>query len=249
MIVPAHDRDVLAVVRAGRYRLDWIPIDCDGLYVEVTADALRLDDGLRPSTTPLAAQLIADELGAALLTPLLADHVYLAADARLTPHPQPIVPGPWRCPDCGRDHSGPWARCQPCGEREHSRAIDAEIAGLEAAGRLPGRTPLLGTVGKPWALARSCFARPGRIGQPYGWYSPRAKSAAVTRGLRLIQPCRAPAEAAPHDGAHIDYAEPWRGWRPVGRSFAALWADPIMLRKISNDGPPGWRLPGGPLTP
>ena len=221
-------------------RLDWHRLDLGPLVVEVTADALVLD-GTRPSFTPVDAQRIADHYGAALLTPKLADEVWLRADARLTPHTQPIV-GAGKCPACGVHHAGPWALCTACGMVEHSRAVDDELAGLAVASKLPQDRPaLLGTVGKPWALAASCFVRPGRIGAPYGWHVEHGPFASVTGCCHVLQPC---SPVAPHDGSQLDYAEPWRGWRPVGRSFADVWADPNLLAAVCHDRPPSWRLPG-----
>lgn len=240
MSLPAHDAAILGAVRAGAYSLDWVPVDLGPLTVEVTADALRLTDGLRPSTTPIAAQLIADVLGAALLTPRLSDLLWQRADVRLSPHTQPIVGGGWRrCPDCTQQHRGPWARCQPCGEREHSRAIDRELVLHRALDRIV----LVGGIGKPWTIARSCWARPGRMGHPYGWYVAAGGVAAVTRGLHVIQGC---GPVAPHDGWQLDYAESWRGWRPVALTLAELWARPELLELVAHDAPPHWRLPGVP---
>lgn len=247
-----HDQTIIDAVRAGAYRVEWHAIDlAPDVRIEVVADALVVDwaardiNMLRPSTTPVAAQQIADLLGACLLTPLLADKVWRFSRLRLRPQTQPIVPGPWVCPDCGASHSGPWARCQPCGEREHSRAIDAEIAlTLKLIGP-SNTTELVGNTGKPWALSKSCWAQPGQIGAPYGWFSAGARGVSVT-GLPLIQSCRPAGLPAPHSGDQLDYAEPLRLWRGVTHTAHDLLTGPLHAL-VSHEGAlPDSRLPGVP---
>lgn len=256
---------VLDAVRAGLAQFGWVPLDLsDGCTIEVTADAVKVEC-VRHSTTPVEAQQVADELGACLLTPLLADLLWLRADVRLHPHPQPVAQGPWTCPDCLVKHAGPWARCQPCGEIEHSRAIDEELA---------GRVGLVANVGKPWILSQSCFVvrcskcghqesslegrcgkcgwatkSLGMIGQPYGWYTHAGGvMAASTRTLSVIQGCRPAGRGAPHDGKQLDYAEPVKLWRWPGHDPAELVCHPDRWILVSHEGPlPAARLPGVPL--
>lgn len=250
MNLPQHDLDILAAVRAGRYDpISWrrIVLGAD-VEIDVMADALRVD-GVCLSTTPIAAQLIADELGGTLLTPLLADLIWERADVRLHPKTQRLRTHAAPCPDCGCSHPGPWARCQPCGELERSRAEDEELA---AAGDI-----LVAGRGKPWVLRRCMWAHPELIGQPYGWhvspgecvgeqgcYSWRGVPVVpgVTKGAWVIQGLGA---AVPHNGAQLDYAEPVRLWRGASAPDAELLRGSETARYVSHEGPlPDSRLPG-----
>lgn len=237
-----HDQVILEQIRAGFCELDWAPLWLtDDITIEITAKALRVD-GCYPSTTPVGAQLIADELGACLWTPALADLVWQIADVRLAPHTQPVrldaqgqaLPEPHHCPDCGRLDRGPWALCQACGEREHSRCVDDELGTRGDPGKI------VANIGKPWVICQSVFRRPGRVGQPYGWHLQSGGCKAVTPGLHVIQPVY---QVAGHDGQQLDYAEPWRGWRWPGHEPAELLCGP-QWKHICHDGPlPAARLP------
>ena len=214
---------------------EWQPLDLGPLVVEVLNTPL--DDGL--SCTPISAQQRADREGAALLTPKLADLWWLAADVRIAPQTQPVGFGHHTCPGCGKADSGPWALCSTCGAR-HRYELECKDRDdkLRALGPM-NRDARVAGWGKPWALAASCFRVAGRVGQPYGWHCAHGGFAGVTSGVRVLQPCS--PTVAPHDGHQLDYAEPWRGWRPVGRTFAEVWRDHLAV--ICHDHPPTWRLP------
>lgn len=251
--LPAHDAAILAEVRAGSYSCTWLPLELSrGITIEVMADALMVH-AYRPSTTPACAQLIADELGACLLTPWLADLLWCRADVRIAPQTQPVrldghghaMPEPHRCPGCDALDHGPWELCQACGEREHSLAIDEAIAD-ELHGAPLAEAMVIGNTGKPWVLSKSCFAKPGMIGQPYGWHVRAGHSHAVTPGLSVVQPCRHGGLPAPHGALQLDYSEPVRLWRwPWGDVRELVCGSRHKL--VSHEGPlPDWRLPGVP---
>ena len=257
--LPPHDQTIVDAIAAGRYYVQWVPLDLgEGVAIEVMADALMVacpgssdPHGYRPSTTPVAAQLIADLLGACLLTPKLSDLIWLKADLRIPPQTQSVrldahghaLPEPHKCPSCDALDHGPWELCQACGEREHSVLVDEAIVNALGRKDMP-ETMLVADTGKPWCLCKSCFAQPGMIGSPYGWHVASGGCAAVTPGLRVIQPCRGAGQPAPHNYAMIDYAEFIRMWRWPGYEPGELLCG-AKAHLVSHEGPlPIARLPG-----
>lgn len=261
--------ELAAAIRSGSAAYDWHQLELGGITVEVLAQPLIVD-GVRPSCTPVEAQQAVDALGelggepCALLTPKLADIIWHRADLRVLPRTQPALG--WRrhpCPRCGAQAIGPWELCSWCGAAERSRAEDAAMPGYADLRRLLGRPPLVGGLGKPWALCASVFRRPHLIGQPYGWHVPdeivrvssrtgRHEWAGVpvhrsaTGAAWVIQPVS--SGPAPHLGDQDDYAEPLRAWRAPGVGVERALREPELAQLVSHEGPlPGHRLPGVPL--
>lgn len=164
-----RERVILDLVRQGCFVHRWapLPLTVNGRLVElaVSEDALMLGDvtnAVRVNVNATTAQLIADELGALLLTPLVADRIRAAAAIALPPAPQ--------FPDARMA----WTHRMV----EHSRAVDA----LKA-----GRQGLSASVGKDWVLTNRLQGRPDRAAN-YGWHVKRSQFFAVTAGLFVLQP-------------------------------------------------------------
>lgn len=262
----AHETRILGAVLAGESAYSWHSLELDGLTIEVLAQPLVVD-GVRPSMTPVAAQLVVDALGelggepCALLTPALADLIWQRADHRITPQVQQTG---WRghgCPTCAAYTPGPWRLCAVCGGAERSRAEDAALGDVTTLERMLGRPPLLAGIGKPWALSQSVFRRHRMIGQPYGWFvhdsdvtvNPRSGRhewggipvwRSASGGAWVVQPVGA---VAPHDGLQFDYAEPLMAWRAPGVGVERVLSTPELSRLVGHEGPlPSHRLPSVP---
>ena len=109
---------LLDALRAGA-TVEWVPLRLeDGSTIEVMSEPLRAADGVAYSCTPVEAQQCADLLDAVLLTPKIADLMWLVADVRLTPHTQPTGHSSHVCPGCGQHDPGPWELCWRCGSTE-----------------------------------------------------------------------------------------------------------------------------------
>jgi hypothetical protein len=219
---------ILDAVRAGRYELQWCPIDIEDLRVLVSCDALKVD-GVRVNVDAKTQQLIADEIGAVLLTPKLADEIYKRA-TKLSPRPQTISSSTQAMID-------------------HSARVDAEIA------RVGGGT-MVADVGKDWVIVKSLFsqtARAARKAANYGWHVPTKQyqgltaEGAVTPGLFAIQ-----GVGTAHSVDHTDYSEIARfalrsaryGELPV--DLANVYTgDAPGNELVSHEGPlPDFRQPG-----
>lgn len=92
----ARERAILRAVRAGDYVLRWSPVTLRlgtrTLQIEVSSDVLRIgdaEDSVRVATTCRTAQLVADEVGAVLLTPAIVDAIWQQADHRVPVMTQP----------------------------------------------------------------------------------------------------------------------------------------------------------------
>ncbi len=155
----------------------------------VMSDALKID-GVRPGMSARGAQLVADNLGAMLLTPKLLDLAY--AQRAVTIPPELMY-------DDNRMMTNAWFVRQ-------SAAVDAAIA---AAGYSSG---IVQTVGKPWMISNALEAHAGH-GENYGWHTPPGTGAtykgaptyaSVTLpGVRVLQ-----QPGWTHDFAfQADYAE------------------------------------------
>lgn len=221
---------ILAAVKAGRYEHSWCPLELsDGqgtLRLMVSCDALKVD-GVRVNVDARTQQLIADHIGAVLLTPKLADEIYARAK-KLAPKPQPITSSTQAMID-------------------HSARVDAEVT------RVGGG--LVADVGKDWVLAKSIFsqtARAARKAANYGWHVPTQQyqglraERSVTGGF-VIQ-----GVGTAHDSSHSDYSQVARfvrrvglfGELPVDLSLVYTGRDPGTAL-VSHEGPlPDWRQPG-----
>ena len=244
---------LLDALRAGA-TVEWVPLRLeDGSTIEVMSEPLRAADGVAYSCTPVEAQQCADLLDAVLLTPKIADLMWLVADVRLTPHTQPTGHSSHVCPGCGQHDPGPWELCWRCGSTERTDSEDRErVDKLRKLGPL-NRSALVAAWGKPWALSKGCFTVPGFIGQPYGYFVDAGEVVgghwrgipvwpSVTGMAHVIQPCS--SVHAPHGATQLDFAEPVVLWRSE-RALELLTGPDHQL--ISHEGVlAGMRLPGVP---
>ncbi len=179
-----REEAILDCMRQGKFLVTYqtITSDVNGHHGEflVFSDALKID-GVRVNVCAQTEQAIADILGCMLLTPKLADLIWLQKDATIKPFPRPITSSTQAMID-------------------HSADIDKAIASLSAAPNLPC------TVGKHWTVSNGLLAHPGRA-ENYGWHFDGAlpgipAEAAVTPGLKLIQ-----GRGWAHDMHHVDYSQ------------------------------------------
>jgi hypothetical protein len=188
---PERSRRILEEIKRGNYELDWCPMELsDGtstLRVQVSCDALKIG-GVRVSASAVTQQLIADELGAVLLTPKLYDSTWLktASQNRLDPKPQPIT-------------------SSTVGTVNYSTRIDAHI-------QQKGSTGLLANVGKAWVITNKIFTPEARMkmrAANYGWILPsqgfqglRGEASQSTPSLLVVQDI-----GTAHDSSHDDYSQ------------------------------------------
>jgi len=138
---------IIAAVQAGEYQVDWKTLTIEegshAVELHVFADALKID-GVRVNASAQTCQHIADLIGACLLTPKIADQVWLQRETTLSPRTQSI-------------------NATTPGMIKHSEAVEEQ---------LEGQTGLLDTIGKLWVLDEDIL-RNQRLPQQamnYGWH-------------------------------------------------------------------------------
>ena len=188
--------------QAGQAREDWLfQAVCDGratydlaevvsthdgrtAHFQVFADALKVD-GVRINVSAQTEQKIADVLGFMLMTPKLADLVWLQKSTKLLPHPRQITS----------------ATDAMIG---HSSLIDADLAKLGNPGGI------VCTVGKHWVIDNDLALHAGRA-ENYGWHfdgnigiSPEMTATKDDHGqwMKIIQ-----GRGWAHDMHHVDYSQ------------------------------------------
>lgn len=155
---------------------------------QVFADALKMD-GVRINVSAELQQKIADILECLLLTPLLADMIWVQRQVTLAPSPQAIASSTQAMVD-------------------HSARLDARLT------KLGDPTGLIATVGKHWVIDDAMLAHPG-MAENYGWHfegpSFQGMTGEVVTSLmkdeqgqyrRLIQ-----GRGWRHDSHHVDYSQ------------------------------------------
>ena len=193
--VPEREAFFLDCVRAGDYEVEWLPISVsDGFHSArfwCSADALKIG-GVRINVSATLQQQLADVLEASLLTPKLADLLFLEADISLPPMPMPIT-------------SSTKAMI------EQSAKIDAALAKLS----VEPKGKIVQTVGKHWVIANGLMTHQGRA-ENYGWHfrgnsfggRPWEQAASgivdvsTSASLRLIQ-----GQGWAHNAHHVDYSQ------------------------------------------
>ena len=208
-------------------------------YFKVTSDALRVGDAtdsFRPTVTHRTAQLIADDLGAFLLTPKLADEAHAQAKVVISPRPRLS----WK-------NDGTMSNTKRMVEQ--SASVDKMIA---------GRPGLVSSVGKDWvntnAFAARCKIGPKRdqCAVNYGWHGKGLPYRAATpRGGALYQPV-----GFKHNLGHVDYSQIVRLVQPMVRlcddedgtcqevHIQKIASDPVLAALLSHEGPLTLRHPG-----
>ena len=220
---PDRDAAILKHISDGDFEINWgtVRIESGGhvLDINVFADALKIG-GVRINASATLEQQLADALGCSLLTPKLADLIFLQRGISLPPSPQPIS-------------SSTDAMVA------HSARIDASLAA--AGGASAGQ--IVQTVGKSWVICNGLQDHPGKAAN-YGWHFPgstfggSAWGAAVTPPLRLIQDL-----GFFHDDSHVDYSQTvtlaHRACLADGRTrdLLEVLQDPDLAPLISHEGP------------
>lgn len=159
------------------------------LLLQVTSDALKMD-GIRINLSAKTTQLVADLLWASLLTPKLADLIWLQRDVTIEP------------------------KLRAFGSStvlmiSHSEAINRV---LKADALYLPETSLVSTVGKHWVLDNAIagkFINRVAVAMNYGWHfdgagfqSIKGELAVLPEAKRLIQ-----GRGTRHDCNHTDYSQ------------------------------------------
>lgn len=183
----ARDQAILDAVRNGVASISWATITSSipgyDASFSVMADALMVE-GVRVGVSASLEQQIADLLGCLLLTPKLADLLWLQRTTTLAPIPL----------------GASSAMATTAMMVKESDAID------DALDAQPTPYGLISTVGKHWVLDNDLLAHPGRAIN-YGWHflgtipGVPAESA-VTPGVQVIQ-----GKGWAHDAQHSDYSQ------------------------------------------
>ena len=187
--LPGRDRDqaILDAVQNGQAVFSWSTITSSipgyDASFSVMADALEVE-GIRVGVSAYLEQQIADLLGCFLLTPKLADMIWLQRQTTLSPIPL----------------GASSAMASTAMMTKESQAIDAALAKLS--------TPygLISTVGKHWVLDNDLLTHSGRAIN-YGWHFEGTipgvpAERAVTPGVQVIQ-----GKGWAHDAQHSDYSQ------------------------------------------
>lgn len=189
---PGPDREsaILGYVSDGRFQVEYSTIKSSHgeheAEFQVFSDALKVE-GIRVNVSAETQQKIADMLGCLLLTPKLADLMWLQREVTLHPFPRPIT-----------------ATTEAM--VEHSTKIDAALT------KLGNPRGLIQTVGKHWVVDNEI---PAGKAMNYGWYFEGASFQGIGgevcatlskdgRGqyIRLIQ-----GRGTAHDPHHVDYSQ------------------------------------------
>ncbi len=185
----AREDWIFQAVCAGRSTFDFAEITSthEGRTArfQVFQDALKID-GIRVNVSAETAQKIADVLGCSLLTPKLADLIWLQKSIRLSPHPRAI----------SSDTSA---------MIDHSTKIDVDLLNL---GNPRG---IICTVGKHWVIDNDLANHTDRA-ENYGWHFdgtlagiPAEHAVSLDGGghpINLIQ-----GRGTRHDMHHVDYSQ------------------------------------------
>jgi hypothetical protein len=189
----AREAYILEQVQIGAYEARWSTVTssigtASAVFI-VMADALKVE-GVRVNVSAKLEQQLADTLNCSLLTPKLADLIWLQSAVRAAPYPRQIT-------------SSTQAMI------EHSQKLDKLLVSL---GNPIG---LLSTVGKHWVLDKALTSHPG-YAENYGWHFSGASFQGITGEVvatltkdpktgayyRLIQGC-----GWAHDIHHADYSQ------------------------------------------
>jgi hypothetical protein len=224
---PGPDREnaLLGYVSNGRFQVEYSTLkSTHGDHVaefQVFSDALKIE-GIRINVSAETQQKIADCLGCLLLTPKLADLMWIQREVTLKPFPRPIT-------------------ASTEAMVEHSSKIDAALV------KLGNPTGLIQTVGKHWVIDNDIHA--GKA-MNYGWHFEGANfqgisgevSATLSKDshgqfVRLIQ-----GRGTAHDMHHVDYSQTCvlvaRGCVVDGQAqdLLAVLQDPELAPLASHQG-------------
>lgn len=220
------------------HRWALLRIEQDGhvLELEVSADAAKVR-GVREAISARDQQLLADELGAVLLTARLHEERWRAASVRLLPSPSDVV---------------------KTTAAQHSARVDAAIA---AAAQTVSATTIFADVGKTWILDAKGTATHA---VNHGWLVPSVATAPTPRGATWrgipVQLCQGIVGAhciqnrgAVHGLDHEDYSQVALFAREAcvldghPTTLSSIYQDQRLCRLVTHDGRPvPARQPGVP---
>ncbi len=189
---PERENAILSLVKQGLFEASWASITSqvgvNTAEFQVFSDAMKIE-GVRVNVSAETAQMVADMLGCSLLTPKLADLMWVQRQVTLTPFPRPIT-------------------ATTAAMFAHSAQIDAALI---AQGNPKG---LIQTVGKHWVIDQALATSPGRA-MNYGWHFSGSNyqgiageatasllKAANGSYVRMIQ-----GRGTAHDMHHVDYSQ------------------------------------------
>jgi len=200
------------------------------LRISVMKDALKVDNVRQPATA-IELQRVADRLGAMLLTPKVADLIWLQA-GRLGTQFNPVI-----------NHRYPGdakSTIVAMMAADHvSKLVDEKVRSVEGAGKL------VASVGKYWVLTNELLK--GKYGSAqacnYGWHSHGAPYRAVTLGLHVWQPI-----GLAHNNLHVDPSQVIRlmhrtafltcpGCKEEIVDLRLVASDATYAKLISHEGP------------
>ena len=231
---PDRDAAILKHVADGDFEIAWGTVRVvqgdHVIDINVFADAMKIG-GVRINASATLEQQIADALGCSLLTPKLADLIYLQRNVTLLPSPQPIS-------------SSTDAMVA------HSSRVDAAL--LAAGGASPGQ--IVQTTGKHWTICEALLAHPGKAAN-FGWQFPGPTFGGSAWGSTVDPPLRCIQDLGFfHDPSHVDYSQTitlaHRACLADGttRDLLEVLQDPDLAPLISHEGPlTVLRQPGVPF--
>jgi hypothetical protein len=187
---------------------------------------------IRVNVSAALLQKIADALGASMLTPKLADELYIKSAVVIPPSPQAISSDTWAMVD-------------------HSLRVDEQ---LKNAGGRPSESTI-STVGKDWVLSNKL--RGTSKAMNYGWHfkgktfgGQAYEPSATVPGLRVVQ-----GQGTAHNSLHSDYSQVARLVKNeasvdgVDTTIQAILQDPSTSHLASHEGVLSvLRQPGVPLA-
>lgn len=221
---------ILDRVRQGQYYAQWVPLTVreggNTATFWVLGDALKVD-GIRVIATAKLEQQIADALDASLLTPKLADLIFVNAKVRL----DPIL----RTPDATMDATDTMIR--------QSLALDQATGGCTDC--------LVSTVGKHWTISNGLLAKPG-MAENYGFHYWRGQKKLPSDSLPVIGDTTDSAgrhvylhqgQGWRHNAGHSDYSQNvvlvsnWATLNGKKARFQDIATSPEFASLVSHEGP------------
>jgi len=232
---PARDNAILEAVKSGMARSEWveIPVEVEGkkIAIPVMARTLRIGqtNPVRVSTNYETAQKIAEFLGAAMMTPHVADLTRLFSANALPALPQ----NKWV-------QDGSMAKTNRM--IEYSQMLDTKVP--------QDSRDLTSNEGKHWVVSARFWTDsdpkkryPNKRSANYGWWDKGAS------GKRFIGPMWQTTGLA-HDWAHVDYSQQLQFMSQYvtvdGQKMhvGELLKDPKLNVALSDEGPlPSWAHP------
>lgn len=219
-----REKFVLDQVMLGNFEAKWTEISYTigdkTIRLNVMEDALKIS-GVRVNVSATLEQKLADLFGASLLTPQVADLIYVSATRRADPAPMPIS-------------------FSVASMTKHSSNVDSRLIG----------DGLASTVGKHWVLDKQLETKP-KAACNYGWHFTGPSFQGIkgfpcaskinscnSNPVRVIQP-----NATAHDAAHQDYSQICQlvsqvCWiNDVEYRFSDVLADVDLNVLVSHQGP------------